>query len=61
MMTDMTLASPRPRETALQIGQALTYLVREAEAAGLPTLAIQIESAEAAAYETARQEAYLRA
>lgn len=60
-MTSMTTMEMKPRETALQIGQALTYLVREAEAAGLPTLAVQIESAEAAAYETARQEAYLRA
>ncbi len=50
-------ASP---ETALHIGRALAYRRREAQAAGLGDLATEIGSVESAAYETARQEAYLQ-
>jgi hypothetical protein len=59
-MTEFSIQDATETQTALQIGQALAYLVREAESAGLQDLASHIGTAEAAAYETARQEAYLQ-
>ncbi|MBT3171091.1 MAG: hypothetical protein HOM52_11660 [Rhodospirillaceae bacterium] len=47
--------------TAVKIGEALAYLSREAEAAGLETLATEICSAEEIAYEAAKHCSYLNA
>ena len=60
-MSESMMEIETPRQTALQIGQALAYLMREAAAAGLPDLATQIESAEATAYESARHQMYFNA
>ena len=58
-MLDLETSEHSFRETATKIGEALAYLSREAQAAGLETLATEIGSAEAIAYETARHSAYL--
>lgn len=47
-------------QTAAHIGTALRFLTREAEAAGLPDLAAQIEAAETVAFEEIRHGAYLQ-
>ena len=46
-------------QTAVQIASALAYLMTEAEAAGLNSLASLISDAEAAAFEEARKGACL--
>ena len=48
------------QQAATQIGTALRFLTREAEAAGLPDLAAQIEVAENVAYQDLRHGAYLQ-
>lgn len=46
------------QQTAMNISEALGYLTREAEAAGLDSLAQLIAAAEASAREDARKSAY---